>query len=60
MIADLLSPPEIEIRQDKKADRDAFIVIMAGTVLLFVFHYWGRPDFYVRSGLVEWVSSKLG
>jgi hypothetical protein len=60
VIADLLSPPEIEIRQDEKADRDAFVVIMSATVLLYVFHYWGRPDFYVRSGLIEWVASNFG
>jgi hypothetical protein len=36
---------DLEVRDDKKADRDAFIVLMAGTLLLFVFHYWGRPQF---------------
>ncbi len=60
MIADLLSPPELEIRRDEKADRDAFVVILSGTVLLYLFHYWGRPDFYVRSGLIDWVAENLG
>lgn len=60
MITNLLSPPDLEIRQDKKADRDAFIVLMAGTLLLYVFRYWGRPDFYVASGLIDWVSENAG
>ncbi len=51
---------ELDVREDKKADRDAFIVILAGTLLLFVFHYWGRPDFYVRSGLIDWVAGRGG
>ena len=59
MFTDLLSPPELEIREDAKADRDAFVVILAGTVLLYLFHYWGRPDFYVRSGLIDWVSARF-
>ena len=60
MLAGLLSPPELDIREGERADRDAFVVIIAGTVLLYVFHYWGRPDFYVRSGLLEWVGANIG
>jgi membrane protease YdiL (CAAX protease family) len=51
---------DLEVRDDKKADRDAFIVLMAGTLLLFVFHYWGRPQFYVSSGLIESVAGRFG
>lgn len=51
---------DLEIRDGKKADRDAFVVLMAGTLLLFVFHYWGRPPFYVSSGLIEWVADRAG
>ncbi len=60
MLANLLSPPELEIRDDAKADRETFIVIITGTLLLYVFHYWGRPDFFIRSGLIDWVSSNVG
>jgi membrane protease YdiL (CAAX protease family) len=55
VLTNLLSPPELEIRQDSRADRDAFVVIITGTLLLYLFHYWGRPDYFVRSGLVDWV-----
>jgi membrane protease YdiL (CAAX protease family) len=51
---------DLEVRAGGKADRDAFVVIMAGTLLLFLFHYWGRPDFYVRSGLIDWVARNAG
>ena len=60
MLANLLSPPDLEIRDDARADRDAFIVIITGTLLLYFFHYWGRPDYFVRSGLIDWVSSNVG
>ena len=60
MLANLLSPPELDVRDDRRADRDAFIVIIAGTLLLYVFHYLGRPDFFIRSGLIDWVSSNVG
>ncbi|MDX2343789.1 MAG: CPBP family intramembrane metalloprotease [Acidimicrobiia bacterium] len=60
MIAGLLPPPELEVRQDERADKEAFIVIIAGTLLLYVFHYWGRPDYFVRSGLIDWVASNIG
>ena len=60
MFANLLSPPDLDVRDDARADRDAFIVIIAGTLLLYVFHYWGRPDYFIRSGLIDWVSGNLG
>ncbi len=60
MLANLLSPPELEVRDDARADRDAFVVIITGTLLLYVFHYWGRPDYFVRSGLIDWVATNAG
>jgi membrane protease YdiL (CAAX protease family) len=60
LLARASSSLELEIRGDEKADRDAFVVIMAGTLLLYLFHYWGRPDYYVRSGLIDWFSLNLG
>ena len=51
---------ELDVREDKKADRDAFIVLISATLLLFLFHYWGRPDYYVRSGLIDWVATNVG
>ena len=60
MFTNLLSPPELEVRDDARADRDAFIVIITGTLLLYVFHYWGRPDYFIRSGLIDWVSTNVG
>jgi hypothetical protein len=38
------------------ADREAWIVLLTSTVMLLVFSYWGRPSFYVRSGLLDWVA----
>ncbi len=38
-----------------EGDRETWIVLIASTVLLLVFSYWGRPSFYVRSGLIGWV-----
>lgn len=51
---------DLEIRGDEKADRDAFVVLIAGTLLLYLFHYWGRPDYYVRSGLIDWMARNIG
>jgi membrane protease YdiL (CAAX protease family) len=51
---------ELESRQDESADRMAFIVIITGTLLLYVFRYWGRPEYFLRSGMVDWVSTGLG
>ena len=56
----LLSPLELDTREDAAADRMAFIVIITGTLLLYVFRYWGRPEYFLRSGMVDWVSSGLG
>jgi len=60
LLSDLLRSPELEVRHDGRADSDAAVVLLAATVLLTVFHYWGRPDFYVRSGLIDWAASNLG
>ena len=60
MLLTRLPELSIEVRDDEKADRDAFIVLISATLLLYVFHYWGRPDFYVRSGMVEWFANNLG
>ena len=60
MLAYLRSVPDIEIRDDARGDRDAFVVIIGGTLLLYLFHYWGRPDFFVRSGLIDWVAANGG
>lgn len=51
---------DLDVRDDSKADRDAFVVLITGTFLLYVFHYWGRPDYYLRSGLIDWMSGNLG
>ena len=51
---------DLDIRDDAKADRDAFVVLMSATLLLYVFHYWGRPDFYVRSGMIDWFADTVG
>lgn len=32
--------------QIEERDREAFIVLVASTVLLLLFFYWGRPNFY--------------
>ena len=51
---------DLETSDDAHADRTAFVVIIAGTLLLYVFRYWGRPDFFVRSGMIDWVSGQVG
>lgn len=53
-------PLDLEIRDGKKADRDAVVILLVATVLLYVFHYWGRPDYYLRSGLIDWFARNLG
>jgi len=60
VLAYLRSPPDVEIRDDARGDRDAAVVIIGGTLLLYLFHYWGRPDYFVRSGLIDWVSANAG
>lgn len=51
---------DLDVRNDDRADRDAFIVLITGTLLLYLFHYWGRPDYYLRSGLFDWVRDNVG
>lgn len=51
---------DLDVRHDQKADRDAFIVLISATLLLFVFHYWGRPQFYARSGMIDWFAETIG
>ena len=60
MLTDLQNQLDLEIRTDAEGDRTAFIVLVAGTMLLYVFHYWGRPAFYVSSGLVDWFAANVG
>jgi hypothetical protein len=44
----------------RESDRNAFIVLLASTILLLVFFYWGRPGFYFTSGIGGWVSDVAG
>ncbi len=60
MLDSLQVPLDLDVRDDEHADRVAFIVIIAGTVLLYVFRYWGRPEFYVKSGMIDWVAANAG
>ncbi len=60
LLTRVLEPLDLEVRDDAQADRSAFIILLAGTLLLYVFHYWGRPDFYIRSGLIDWVARNVG
>ena len=41
-------------------DRTAAIVLLTATALLLVFEYWGRPGFYVSSGLRDWAAEVDG
>ncbi len=41
-------------------DRTAAIVLATATALLLVFEYWGRPGFYLSSGLRDRVASMDG
>ncbi len=43
-------------REPPADDRTAAIVLVTATALLLVFEYWGRPGFYVSSGLGGWVA----
>ncbi len=54
MIRERLRTELDELRLGER-DREAAIVLLTSTVLLLVFSYWGRPSFYVRSGLIDWV-----
>lgn len=60
MLARLVPRLDLETRDDARADRTALIVIITGTLLLYVFRYWGRPEFFVRSGMIDWVSGRVG
>lgn len=41
-------------------DRRAAQLLVAATALLLVFEYWGRPGFYVSSGVRQWVAGVDG
>ena len=43
-----------------ESDREAVVVLLASTVLLLFFAYWGRPGFYNSSGLTDWVQENVG
>jgi len=60
LVTRLLAPLELETREDERADRMAFIVIIGGILLLYVFRYWGRPEYFVKSGMIDWVSGLNG
>lgn len=60
MLPERLRLPELEPEPGPDADREATIVLLASVVLLLVFFYWGRPGFYSRSGLIDWVSTNIG
>jgi membrane protease YdiL (CAAX protease family) len=46
--------PRIDLAVDPE-DREPMIVLLAATVLLVVFYYWGRPGFYFDGDIVGWV-----
>ncbi len=48
--------PDQETAHWQDADRSAGIVLLASTVLLVIFFYWGRPGFYYTSGLSGYVA----
>ena len=60
MLPDALRLPELEPQPGPDADREALIVLVSSTVLLLVFFYWGRPGFYDRSGLIDWIPETFG
>ena len=60
MLPRRLHLPEFEPQPGPETDREATIVLLASTVLLLVFFYWGRPGFYSRSGLIDWVGDNIG
>lgn len=60
MLPERLHLPELEPQPGPDADREAVIVLLASTVLLLVFFYWGRPGFYARSGLIGWMGDTFG
>jgi membrane protease YdiL (CAAX protease family) len=56
----LQAPLDLEARDDEQADRMALIVIICGILLLYVFRYWGRPEYYVKSGMIDQVAAEVG
>lgn len=60
MLTRLQTTLELEPREDERADRSAFIVIITGTLLLYVFRYWGRPEYFLKSGMLEWLPTAIG
>lgn len=60
MLPERLQIPDIETSEDADANREAAIVLVAGAILLLLFNYWGRPGFYVTSGLIDWMSETVG
>jgi membrane protease YdiL (CAAX protease family) len=60
LLDSIIEPLELEVSRDRDTDRETFVVLVAATILLVVFNYWGRPDFYDRSGLIDWVAAHLG
>ena len=51
---------DLPLDAGEESNREAAIVLIAATVLLLVFSYWGRPGFYTRSGLLSWASDAVG
>lgn len=60
MLTERFKLPDTDPVPGEDSDREAAIVLLAATVLLLVFSYWGRPGFYNSSGLVDWVSRNVG
>ena len=51
---------DLQVDEGLEADRNALVVVLAGALLLLIFNYWGRPVFYLGSGLVERVAVSAG
>lgn len=47
---------DVDLTLDRD-DRDAAVVLLAATVLLVAFFYWGRPSFYWQGGIAGWVAN---
>ena len=60
MLVDRLRLPDTEPVPGPETDREVAIVLLAATVSLLVFAYWGRPGWFNSSGLVNWVSRNIG
>lgn len=54
VILDRLPPLEVEGTATKETEREAVVVLVASTVLLVAFFYWGRPGFFFTSGIAGW------